>query len=91
MSCSTSASKPSSEPCATARALKAERTTSLRLHELLAQAQQALATCRVSYSEFNQFEGEWTPSFDEAKVEQALHAIHAELGLPAPVPVRGRA
>ena len=69
-----------------------------RLHELearcraqallLEQAQAALASCRVYYSEFNQFEGEWHHEFDESLVGPAQCRLNAALGLPAPVPLR---
>lgn len=56
----------------------------LRLRNLLAIAQAALATCEVHYSEFNQFEGSWDYGFSEEKVHAALEKVNLELGLPEP-------
>lgn len=37
--------------------------------------ERALESCKLSYSEFNQFEGEWNQSFDEKLVKAALEKI----------------
>lgn len=90
MSCKTNtpAESGSSTPCQTATKLAQERARNRELLELLESARQALSTCRVDYSEYNQFEGEWNAQFDETLVGSALAKIHQELGLPAPTPVR---
>src|SRR5438067_7948119 len=46
-----------------------------RQHELLQQAQDALSTCKMNYSEYNQFEGEWNADFSEKKVHDALSTL----------------
>lgn len=55
-----------------------------RLRALLAQAQVALGTCKMHYSETSQFSGEWAAQFDEKAVIQALTDVNQELGLPPP-------
>lgn len=61
-----------------------------RLRSLLTTAQEALSTCKVRYSEYNQFEGEWSADFSESAVQDALTQLNAELNLPPPQPVRDR-
>ncbi len=58
----------------------------VRLRQLLEQAQKALASCQTTYSEYNQFEGDWNQSFSEPEVYAALCALNQELELPAPKP-----
>lgn len=59
-----------------------------RLRQLLAVAQQALSTCIVNYSEYNQFEGSWTADFSEPQVQDALQQLNQELCLPPPKSLR---
>lgn len=59
-----------------------------RLRQLLISAQKALSTCKLNYSECNQFEGNWTAEFSETEIQEALKQINQELGLPPPKKLR---
>ncbi len=66
--------------------LAEERIKNLQLTNLLRTAHHALASCTQTYSEYNQFEGEWNSDFNAVLVEGTLMLINPLLGLPPPTP-----